>query len=92
MSFWERLTRVTFFSVAGATDLDRDYKGDSYTVRFDTVEEDSIIEARLEGVKEAEVESAEIISAGAICYIALVLYLYIRVAGAARAAEIGVSD
>ena len=79
ISFWERLTQVIFFSVVGATDPDRDYKEDSYTVYFSIVEEDLIVEACLKSVKRVEVENAEIISVEIIYYIALVLYLYIRV-------------
>ena len=90
--FWERLTRAIFSSIAEATDPDRDYKEDFYIVYFSAVKESLIIKARLEGVKRAEAESTEIISAEAIYYIALVLYLYIGVAETARAAEVSVSD
>ena len=92
MSFWEYLTRAIFFSIVEATDSDQDYKEDSCAVRFSIVEKDSIVKARLEDIKRAEAEDAEIISAETIYYIILVLYLYIRVTETARATEVGVSD
>ena len=81
ISFWERLTRAIFSSIAEATDSDRDYKEDFYTICFSTVEEDLIVEARLEDIKRAEAESAGIISVEIIYYITFILYLYIRVIG-----------
>ena len=64
------------------TDPDRDYKEDSYAVRFSIVKESFIIKVRLEDVKRVEAEDAEIISAETIYYITFILYPYIRVAEA----------
>ena len=92
ISFWERLTRVIFFSVIKATDPDQNYKEDFYIVYFSIVKEDLIIEARLENIKRVEVESAEIISAEIIYYIVLVLYSCIRIVETARAVKVSVSN
>ena len=61
------------------TDLNQDYKEDFYIIYFSIVKKGLIIKARLEDIKRSEIKDAKIISAEIIYYIALVLYLYIRV-------------